>query len=124
MKQIPRPPASNLSRIIEDGQSGGPAYDTMMQLLLSYPYQKIKPSSAFAPPGASLARQMEGWEDMPYPQEDTIQELQFAVSRNQLASEDLAAVRSAIVVRTKRPRAIDPDRATSLPPDAAADSPG
>jgi hypothetical protein len=35
----------------------------------------------FAPPGASLARQMEGWEGMPYPQSDTIQELQLAVSR-------------------------------------------
>jgi hypothetical protein len=71
----------------------------MMQLLLSYPYQKIKPSSAFAPPGASLARQMEGWEGMPYPQSDTIQELQFAMSRNLLTREDLAAVQDAIQAR-------------------------
>jgi len=42
---------------------------------------------------------MEGWEGMPYPQPDTIQELQFAVSRNQLAPEDLAAVLDTIEAR-------------------------
>jgi hypothetical protein len=99
MREIPRPPASNLSRIIEDGQSGGSAYDTMMQLLLNYPYQKIRASSDFVPPGASLAWRIEGWEDMPYPQPDTIQELQFAVSRNLLTREDLAAVQDAIQAR-------------------------
>jgi hypothetical protein len=102
MREIPRPPASNLSRIIEDGQSGGPAYDTMMQLLLSYPYQKVKPSSAFAPPGASLARRMEGWEDMPYPQPDTIQEIIVAVQRRRLMPADLDVIRTAIAARAKR----------------------
>jgi hypothetical protein len=102
MREIPRPPASNLSRIIEDGQSGGSAYDTMMRLLLNYPYQKIKASSDFVPPGASLARRMEGWEDMPYPQADTIQEVQQAVARKLLAPEDLAAAQDAIKARDKR----------------------
>jgi hypothetical protein len=76
----------------------------MMRLLLSYPYQNIKPSSAFAPQGASLARRMEGWEGMPYPQLDTIQELKVAVSRNQLAPEDLAAIQDAIEARQKQSR--------------------
>jgi hypothetical protein len=37
----------------------------MMQLLLSYPYQNVRPSFDFAPSGASLTQRMEGWEDMP-----------------------------------------------------------
>lgn len=74
----------------------------MMQLLVSHPYQKIKPSSAFAPPGAFPARRMEGWEGMPYPQPDTIEELKVAVLRKKLAPEDLAAVQEAIITRRKQ----------------------
>jgi hypothetical protein len=107
-REIPRPPASNLSRIIEDGQSGGTSHETMMGLLKSYPYKSVKPSSAYASPGADLERQMEGWETMPYPQPDTSQELRFAVQRDLLSKDDLSAVQDAIEARTKRPRAIDP----------------
>jgi hypothetical protein len=99
MREIPRPPPSNLSRIIEEGQGGGPAHDAMMTLLIGYDYQSVKPSSAFASAGANLDRRMEAWEGMPYPQSDTIQELQFAMSRNLLTREDLAAVQDAIQAR-------------------------
>jgi hypothetical protein len=44
----------------------------------------------------------EGWEDMPYPQVDTIEELKVAVLRKQLAPEDLAAVQEAIITRGKQ----------------------
>lgn len=48
----------------------------------------------------SFARdEWKGWEGMPYPQSDTIQELQFAMSRNLLTREDLAAVQDAIQAR-------------------------
>jgi hypothetical protein len=45
---------------------------------------------------------MEGWEGMPYPQPDTIEELKVAVLRKKLAPEDLAAVQEAIITRRKQ----------------------
>ncbi len=91
-----------LSRIIQDGQDGGTAHEAMMQLLTTFPYAKVKASSDFAPPGASLPERMNGWEGMPYPQPDTIQEVIVAVQRHQLAPEDLAAIRTAIEARHQR----------------------
>jgi hypothetical protein len=45
---------------------------------------------------------MDAWESMPYPQPDTIQELQSAVKRDLLSPEDLEAVQEAIVARGSR----------------------
>lgn len=78
------------------------SHDELMKQLTAYPYQKIRASSDFAPPGANLERRMEGWESMPYPQPDTIQEIIVAVQRKQLAPEDLDAVRGAIESRQQR----------------------
>ena len=86
MREIPATrPITPLMRIVLDGKDGGTSHQTMMTLLLAYPYQNVRPSSAYAPPGANLERQMEGWESMPYPQPDTIQEIIVAVQRKQLA---------------------------------------
>jgi hypothetical protein len=103
MREIPATrPITPLMRIVLDGKDGGTSHQTMMTLLLAYPYQNVRPSSAYAPPGANLERQMEGWESMPYPQPDTIQEIIVAVQRKQLAPEDLDAVRGAIESRQQR----------------------
>jgi hypothetical protein len=87
---------SEITTLINDFNTGLVSHDDLMKQLTAYPYQKIRASSDFAPPGASLARRMEGWESMPFPQLDTIQEIIQAVDRGQLAPEDLAAIRAAI----------------------------
>jgi hypothetical protein len=99
---------SQITELINDFNTGLVSHDDLMKQLMAYPYQKIKASSDFAPPGASLSRRMEGWEDMPYPQPETIQELQVAVLRKQLAPEDLTAVQNAIL--TRRTESADGDQ--------------
>ncbi len=91
MGHIPARPVTALSRIIQNGPDGGTSHE-LMQPLTFFPYAKVKASSDFAPPGASLAERMNGWEDMPYPQPDTIEEVMVAVQSKQLAPEDLAAI--------------------------------
>ena len=93
---------SEITTLINDFNTGLVSHDDLMKQLTAYPYQKIRASSAFAPPGAFLARRMEGWESMPYPQVDTIEELKVAVLRKQLAPESLAAVQEAIITRRKQ----------------------
>jgi|ERR1019366_5901497 hypothetical protein len=51
-------PTTPLMRIIPDGKDGGTS-QSMMMLLKDYPYKKVKPSSAYASPGANLEQQME-----------------------------------------------------------------
>jgi hypothetical protein len=99
---------SQITKLIDDFSTGLVSHDELMKQLVAYPYQSVKASSDYAPPGASLARRMEGWEDMPYPQPDTIQELQVAVLRRQLAPEDLTAVQEAIL--TRRTESADGDQ--------------
>jgi hypothetical protein len=89
-------------RIVLDGKDGGTSHETKMTLLTGYDYQNIRASSDFAPAGANLERRMEGWESMPYPQPDTVQELRFAGLRDLLSPEDLAAVQDAIEARQQR----------------------
>jgi hypothetical protein len=101
---------SQITELINDFNTGLVSHDDLTEQLSAYPYRKIKASSDFAPPGASLARRMEGWESMPYPQVDTIEELKVAVLRKQLAPEDLAAVQEALI--TQRDHFADGD-----PPD-------
>src|ERR1035437_4420710 len=93
---------SEIARLINDFNTGLLSHGDLIEQLTAYPYQKVKPSSAYAPAGANLERRMEGWESMPYPQPDTIQEIIVAVQRKQLAPEDLDAVRGAIESRQQR----------------------
>jgi hypothetical protein len=99
MGQTPARPMTAISRIIQDGIHGGTSREAMMYLLTTFPYGRVKASSDFAAPGASLAERMNAWEDMPYPQPDTIQEVMVAVQSGQLTPEELAAIRAAIEAR-------------------------
>jgi hypothetical protein len=87
---------SQITKLINDFNTGLVSHDDLMAQLVAYPYQKVKASSDYAPAGASLERRMQSWEDMPYPQPDTIQELQHAVAMGKLSHADLSTVQEAI----------------------------